>query len=63
MNDMEQDIAVMRAEAARLAAEAHLDLTEHDACGVGLVAALDGKQALPNRRSVESCQFSHFFGR
>jgi glutamate synthase (NADPH/NADH) large chain len=24
-------------------AEAHIDLTEHDACGVGLVAALDGK--------------------
>ena len=23
--------------------DAHLDLTEHDACGVGLVAALDGK--------------------
>ena len=30
-------------DAARLAREAHLDLTEHDACGVGLVAALDGR--------------------
>lgn len=27
---------------ARLRDEAHLDLTEHDACGVGLVASLDG---------------------
>ncbi|MFT8242617.1 glutamate synthase large subunit [Roseomonas sp. BN140053] len=34
--------ASFRAEADRLAREAHLDLTEHDACGVGLVAALDG---------------------
>ena len=51
MNDMEQDITVMRAEAARLAREAHLDLTEHDACGVGLVAALDGK---PRREVVQA---------
>ena len=51
MNDMEQDIAVMRAEAARLTTEAHLDLTEHDACGVGLVAALDGK---PRREVVQA---------
>jgi glutamate synthase (NADPH/NADH) large chain len=51
MNNMEQDIAVMLAEAARLAREAHLDLTEHDACGVGLVAALDGK---PRREVVQA---------
>ncbi|MCA3362383.1 MAG: glutamate synthase large subunit [Roseomonas sp.] len=38
-------------EAARLAREAHLDLTEHDACGVGLVAALDGK---PRRAVVQA---------
>ncbi|WP_376092192.1 glutamate synthase large subunit [Roseomonas sp. CCTCC AB2023176] len=31
------------ADAARLRDEAQLDLTEHDACGVGLVAALDGR--------------------
>ena len=31
-----------QANAAKLASEAHLDLTEHDACGVGLVASLDG---------------------
>jgi glutamate synthase (NADPH/NADH) large chain len=30
------------ADAARLRDAAHIDLTEHDACGVGLVAALDG---------------------
>ncbi|UFN47387.1 glutamate synthase large subunit [Roseomonas sp. OT10] len=35
-------------EAARLAREAQIDLTEHDACGVGMVAALDGVA----RRSV-----------
>jgi glutamate synthase (NADPH/NADH) large chain len=29
--------------AALLSGAAHIDLTEHDACGVGLVAALDGK--------------------
>ncbi|MCA3390187.1 MAG: glutamate synthase large subunit [Roseomonas sp.] len=51
MNDMAQDIALMRAEAARLATEAHIDLTEHDACGVGLVAALDGK---PRRAVVQA---------
>lgn len=37
--------------AAALAGAAHLDLTEHDACGVGLVAALDGK---PRRDVVQS---------
>ncbi|MGY4802803.1 glutamate synthase large subunit [Teichococcus aerofrigidensis] len=37
--------------AATLAGAAHLDLTEHDACGVGLVAALDGK---PRRDVVQS---------
>ncbi|MBX6373453.1 MAG: glutamate synthase large subunit [Acetobacteraceae bacterium] len=37
--------------ARRLAEEAHLDLTEHDACGVGLVAALDGK---PRREVVQA---------
>ncbi len=31
------------AQAATLADSAHIDLTEHDACGVGLVASLDGK--------------------
>jgi glutamate synthase (NADPH/NADH) large chain len=51
MNNIEQDIALMRAEAARLSREAHLDLTEHDACGVGLVAALDGK---PRREVVQA---------
>jgi glutamate synthase (NADPH/NADH) large chain len=40
-----------QAAAARLTAEAHLDLTEHDACGVGLVAALDGK---PRRAVVQA---------
>ena len=30
-------------EAATLANDAHIDLTEHDACGVGLVASLDGR--------------------
>ncbi len=30
------------AAAAKLAQQGHIDLTEHDACGVGLVAALDG---------------------
>lgn len=29
-------------EAARLTQAAHVDVTEHDACGVGMVAALDG---------------------
>ena len=40
-----------QAQTARLATEAHLDLTEHDACGVGLVAALDGK---PRREVVQA---------
>jgi glutamate synthase (NADPH) large chain len=40
-----------QAQTARLATEAHLDLTEHDACGVGLVAALDGK---PRRHVVQA---------
>ena len=34
-----------------LASAAHIDLTEHDACGVGLVAALDGK---PRREVVQA---------
>jgi glutamate synthase (NADPH/NADH) large chain len=37
--------------ARRLAEEAHLDLTGHDACGVGLVAALDGR---PRREVVRA---------
>ena len=32
--------------AALLARDGRIDLTEHDACGVGLVAALDGKPRL-----------------
>ncbi len=32
-----------QAQAATLAGEGKIDLTEHDACGVGLVASLDGK--------------------
>ncbi len=36
---------------ARLESAAHLDLTEHDACGVGLVAAIDGK---PRRDVVQA---------
>ncbi|NOG70366.1 glutamate synthase large subunit [Roseicella sp. DB1501] len=39
------------AEAARLADAAQIDLTEHDACGVGLVASLDGK---PRRQVVKA---------
>ncbi|GGC42192.1 glutamate synthase [Siccirubricoccus deserti] len=39
-----------RANTARLA-DAHIDLTEHDACGVGIVAALDGK---PRREVVQA---------
>jgi glutamate synthase (NADPH/NADH) large chain len=35
-------VEAYRANTAALQ-DAHLDLTEHDACGVGLVAALDGK--------------------
>jgi hypothetical protein len=36
---------------AALENDAHLDLTEHDACGVGLVVALDGK---PSRAVVQA---------
>ncbi|MCE2922497.1 MAG: glutamate synthase large subunit [Roseomonas sp.] len=43
MSNDEAFVARYQAAAARLTAQAHLDLTEHDACGVGLVAALDGK--------------------
>ncbi len=50
IEDGEEFAAAYRANAARLA-DAHLDLTEHDACGVGLVAALDGK---PSRRVVQA---------
>ena len=39
-----------QANTARLA-DAHIDLREHDACGVGLVAALDGK---PSREVVQA---------
>ncbi|HYZ31100.1 MAG TPA: glutamate synthase large subunit, partial [Crenalkalicoccus sp.] len=38
-------------DAARLRRAAHLDLTEHDACGVGLVATLDGT---PRREVVQA---------
>ncbi|MCA3323256.1 MAG: glutamate synthase large subunit [Roseomonas sp.] len=51
MSDEEASVAAYQAEAARLTAQAHLDLTEHDACGVGLVAALDGK---PRRAVVQA---------
>ena len=44
-------VARFPAEAARLANEAHIDTLEHDACGVGLVAALDGKAS---RRVVQA---------
>jgi glutamate synthase (NADPH/NADH) large chain len=37
--------------AALLSGAAHVDVTEHDACGVGLVAALDGK---PRRDVVQA---------
>ncbi|MBW8269163.1 glutamate synthase large subunit [Caldovatus aquaticus] len=37
--------------ARRLAEQAHLDLAGHDACGVGLVAALDGR---PRREVVQA---------
>ncbi|WP_338663249.1 glutamate synthase large subunit [Pararoseomonas sp. SCSIO 73927] len=36
-------LAAQAANAARLRDAAHIDITEHDACGVGLVAALDGR--------------------
>ncbi|MCZ8140925.1 MAG: glutamate synthase large subunit [Acetobacteraceae bacterium] len=51
MSNDEAFVAAYQAGAARLTAEAHLDLTEHDACGVGLVAALDGK---PRRAVVQA---------
>lgn len=51
MSNDEAFVTGYQAAAARLAAEAHLDLTEHDACGVGLVAALDGK---PRREVVQA---------
>jgi len=47
-NDGEQFVAEYLENAARLEA-AGIDITEHDACGVGLVAALDGK---PRREVV-----------
>ncbi|MCX7369225.1 MAG: glutamate synthase large subunit, partial [Alphaproteobacteria bacterium] len=50
LND-EAFVSAYKAGAARLTTEAHLDLTEHDACGVGLVAALDGK---PRREVVQA---------
>ncbi|MBR0656456.1 glutamate synthase large subunit [Plastoroseomonas arctica] len=36
---------------AALARDAHIDMTEHDACGVGVVASLDGK---PRREVVQA---------
>ncbi|MFM7780082.1 MAG: glutamate synthase central domain-containing protein, partial [Alphaproteobacteria bacterium] len=51
MSNDEAFVARYQAAAARLATEAHLDLTEHDACGVGVVAALDGK---PRRDVVQA---------
>ncbi len=44
-------VATYEADLARLTQEAHIDLTEHDACGVGLVASLDGQ---PRRDVVEA---------
>jgi glutamate synthase (NADPH/NADH) large chain len=49
--DANSIVASFPSEAARLTAEAHLDLTEHDACGVGLVASLDGT---PRRDVVQA---------
>ena len=51
MSNDEAFVTEYQAGAARLATQAHLDLTEHDACGVGLVAALDGK---PRRAVVQA---------
>jgi glutamate synthase (NADPH/NADH) large chain len=51
MSNDEAFVTGYQAGAARLTTEAHLDLTEHDACGVGLVAALDGK---PRREVVQA---------
>ncbi len=44
-------VADYEANHALLANQAHIDLAEHDACGVGLVASLDGK---PRRDVVEA---------
>ncbi|WP_431284888.1 glutamate synthase large subunit [Humitalea sp. 24SJ18S-53] len=44
-------VATYEADLARLTNEAHIDLLEHDACGVGLVASLDGQ---PRRDVVEA---------
>jgi len=44
-------VARHAANAERLTRDAHIDVTEHDACGVGLVAALDGK---PSRAVVNA---------
>jgi glutamate synthase (NADPH/NADH) large chain len=46
-----QFVAGYRAGAEALTRAGHLDLTEHDACGVGLVAALDG---VPRREVVQA---------
>ena len=51
MSNDEAFVAAYQAGAARLTTQAHIDLTEHDACGVGLVAALDGK---PRRDVVQA---------
>jgi glutamate synthase (NADPH/NADH) large chain len=40
-----------RRNQALLSSAAHIDTTEHDACGVGLIAALDGK---PSRKVVQA---------
>ncbi len=40
----------MSSRSDQLAASAHIDLTEHDACGVGFIAAIDGK---PRRQVVD----------
>ncbi|MCO6418493.1 glutamate synthase large subunit [Siccirubricoccus sp. KC 17139] len=50
MENGQQFVDAFRANTTALA-DAHLDLTEHDACGVGLVAALDGK---PRREVVQA---------
>jgi len=44
-------LAAHAANTALLRDSAHIDLTEHDACGVGLIAALDGK---PSRKVVQA---------
>ncbi len=40
---MDNYVEDYRAQHALLSSTAHVDLTEHDACGVGLVASLDGQ--------------------